>query len=448
MRCAAAAVVFGSGCPGSAGVRAAGMVDHGWSVGGDRLTAGPVAAVAVAGDAVLIASEVGATGAVGDVRRIGVDGATVWSRPLPARPRALAAGPTATGVATVVAIEGEIDGATLAAAGVLGLRDGLRGTPGAAVVRLGEDGAVRWSVSVGATHWAMVRALTLDGDQVVLGGAFAGTLRIGGRTETAAGGVDGFWARLDGDGHLLAIGRVGGDGFDAVTGVAALTDGRLAIGGTFTGTAELGDTDLASPKGDPVGGDGFVAVLDGAGALTWARTWGGLLEDTCAGVAALPDGEVAIAGTVSGEIDVAGRRMETAGPSDGLVAIFGVDGAVRGATLVGGVDVDTITAIVSTPGGGARGALGGRAVVAGRFSQTIATRRGLVAATGADAAFVAVVDREGVVVLAPIVTAAATVEAHLAADTTGWLVAAHADTLLTFGADPLPAGAAVWRRAW
>ena len=67
------------------------------------------------------------------------------------------------------------------------------------------------------------------GGGVLVGGAFAGTLRIGDRVVTSAGGVDGFWARLDGAGHLVALARMGGDGFDAVTGVAALTTGARPI---------------------------------------------------------------------------------------------------------------------------------------------------------------------------------------------------------------------------
>lgn len=438
----AAVLVFGVTVGGGGGagcargpVRGPALAGSGWTAGGDRLGAGPIAAVALAGDDVIVASDVAAAG--GEVRRLGGDGATRWIRPLPARPRALAASPTRI----VVAIEGDADLATLTAAGLTGLPDGLRGAPGAAVVMLGADGAPTWTVGVGGTRWAMVRAVVLDGDDVLVGGAFAGTLRIGDRVVTAAGGVDGFWARLDGAGHLVALARMGGDGFDAVTGVAALTDGRLAIVGTFTGPAELAGTDLDSARGDRIGGDGFVATFDRAGALAWARTWGGAYEDTGAGVAALAGGELVVAGTITGEVDVAGRRLTSRGTSDGMVAVLAGDGAVRGVTLVGGPDVDSVTAVAS-------GGAGGHALVAGRYNGAIATRAGTVAAPSADAGFVAVVDRDGVIGLAPVVSAAATVDVRIAADPRGWLAAAHADVPLALGADAQPAGGALWRRAW
>lgn len=420
--------VVGTGCPRAAAPAGPGLAASGWTLGADRLGTGAIVAIAPAGPDIIVATAEA-------VRRIGIDGAVAWSRAVPAAPSVVAVG----GGLIAVAIEGETDAAALAAAGIVGLPDGLRGAPGAAVIALGDDGAPRWTVGVGATRWAMVRALAVDGDEVVVGGTFAGTLRIGDKVVTAAGSADGFWARLDGQGALITLARIGGDGFDAVTGVAALTDGRIAVGGTFTGTAELAGTELESPKGDQVGGDGFVAVHDRAGALAWARTWGGELEDTCAGVAALAGGEVAIAGTVTGEIEVAGRRLTTAGISDGLVAVLGADGAVRGAALLGGPDVDSITALAAS---------GTHAVVAGRFSGTIATRHGAVSAPSADAAFVAAVDREGVLGLAPIASAAATIEARLAADDRGWVLAAHADLPLALGADAQPAGSALWRRPW
>ncbi len=363
------------------------------------------------------------------------DGGLAWSRALPARPSAV----IASGAQIVVAIEGEAGAAAFASLG-LGPRDGLRGTPGSALVALGADGVVRWLAELRSTRWVMVRAITTAGDDVLIGGAFAGTIRIGGRVVTAAGNGDGFWARVDRHGEVMALDRMGGDGFDAVTGVAALTDGRLAIAGTFTERAELGGRELVSPRGDRLHGDGFVAVLAG-GDLAWTRTWGGERDDTGAGVVALAGGELAIAGTVSGDVEVAGRRLTTAGDSDGLVAILAGDGAVRGAFLVGGGDVDSLTAIAAS-------AAGSQAVVAGRFSGSLVVPGAAVVAPGADAGFVALVDRDGVRAAQAVTTTASTVELRLAADATGWIAAAHAGAPLALGGDAVPAGAAAWRRRW
>jgi hypothetical protein len=437
---AAAAVVFGAGCArGGARPAGPGIAERGWIVGADRLGPDRLTAAAPAGDDVIVGSvRSGANGAdeAGMVRQIAADGSIGWSRALPAAPRAIA---VAADGSIAVALEGRADGSAVAAAGLDGLPDGLRGQPGAAVVVIDEGGAVRATIGAGATRWAMVKGLAWDGDALVIAGAFAGTLRLGDAVVTADGNADGFWARVERG--AVTLRRLGGDGFDAVNGVAVLTDGRLAIAGTFTGAAELAELTLESPADDEVAGDGFVAVIARDGAIVWARTWGGDLEDTGAGVAALAGGELAIAGTISGEVEVAGRRMIAAGASDGLIAILAGDGAVRGAHLIGGADVDSITSI-------AAGAGGSRAIVAGRFSGSLATRAGAIAAPSADAAFVALCDRDAILAAAPLATPAATVEARVAADPRGWLVAVHAGAPLGFLADHLPAGPALLRRPW
>lgn len=432
----AAAVLFGAGLAGCGGGqvprRTPGLDGVGAALGADRLGAGTLAAaVPLGADAVVALAD----GERGVVRRVG-DGAG-WSFALPARPTAIAAG--VAGLA--VAIAGEADEAVVAAAGLGALVGGLRGTPGAAVVGLDERGAWRFTRGVGATRWATVRALAATADGWVVGGAFAGTLRVGERLLTADGSADGFWAVLDRDGGVRALGRVGGEAFDAVTGVAVLTDGRVAITGVFTGAAELGARALESPRGDDVGGDGFVAVLAADGEPAWSRTWGGPLEDGAAGVAAVADGELVVAGTVRGEVEVAGRRLSSQGEADGLVVFLDRDGGVRAAFTVGGLDVDSLTAVAASAGGV-------DAIVAGRFSAALATAAGAVTAPSAEAGFVARVDRDGVRAALAVASDAATVELHLAADQAGWLAATSADAAVSLGGQPLPAGPALWRRAW
>jgi hypothetical protein len=133
---------------------------------------------------------------------------------------------------------------------------------------------------------------------------------------------------------------------------------------------------------DDVHGDGFVATVAADSAVRWVRTFGGPSADACAGVAATTDG-VVVAGTVRGAVDVAGRRLDAAGAADGLVAYFDRAGAVRATVLVGGPDFDGLTAVV---------ARGDTAVVAGWFSGTV----GGATAAGGDDAMLATVTPAGV----------------------------------------------------
>ena len=394
-----------AGCPRSGGRRPT-PSGPGWELGAEVVGAATVHGLAIvpgaAGPgsvpaAVIVASET-------RVRRLGRDGAVVWAREVGAD-------------AGRVALDGDlalvaVSGTASTSAAVPGLAGGLRGEPGAALLALAAaDGAVRWTVGAGSTRWSTVSAVTAAGDGFVVTGSFAGTLRVGDATVTAAGGVDGFAASIDRAGKVRWLRRMGGDSSDAITGAAALGGGRVAIAGTFTGPAELGDSELLALADKTLAADGFVAVIEPDGRVAWARAFGSADEDTCAGVAALTGGAVAVAGTVRGEVDVAGRRLEARGAADGLVAVFGADASVKSAWLVGGEDFDGLTAI---------GGSGSRIVVAGWFTGSLPTGE---RAEGVDDAMVGVADLDGATSVLPFPAAGTAELGALAVDAAGWAVA-------------------------
>lgn len=409
---ALAAVVLFGGCP-RGGARTPGGGGAGaaaWIAAG----AAPIGGIALAGDAAF------ASRGRALVRTDA--GAPTWSQPLPADGGAVAVAGAL--VAVAVSGTGPIDGLPL----------GLRGEPGAAVLGVGAvDGQRQWIVGIGATEWASVRALAATGDGVVVGGAFAGTLRVGDRVVTSAGRSDGFWATLGPDGAVRGLWRVGGPGADDVTGLAALPDGALAIAGTYGDRAELRDLTLPALFDDDHG-DGFVATLDAAGAVRWVRTFGGPSADTCAGVAATADG-VVVAGTVRGAVDVAGRRLEVAGAADGLVAYFDRAGAVRATVLVGGADFDGLTAVV---------AHADTAVVAGWFSGTLAG----ATAAGGDDAMLATVTPAGVAAVTPLTSDGLTTLHGLAADPDGWAVAIESTVAIALAGRALAIGGTIAATRW
>ena len=382
-----AVVLFG--CRGAAPVAPRDLGAAGWQVDAQVDASG----VAVAGDATY------ATTGPAVVRLDG--GRETWRVAIPAAGGAVAA--SGDLVAAAIHGTGAIDGLAL----------GLRGDPGAAIVGLAaSDGARRWLVGVGATSWARVRAVVAYGDGVAIAGSFAGTLRIGDRVVSSAGDSDGFWAVLDRAGAVQRLARMGGLGADAIAGLAALPDGALAIAGTYAGPAELDDVALP-PLYTGDFGDGFVAVVETGGAMRWARSWGNAGGDACAGVVATDDG-VAVAATVRGVVDVAGRRVDAHGGADGLVAFFNHTNAVRGTILVGGSDFDGLTAIAGQ---------GDRVVVGGWFSGTLDGPGGALVAAGGDDALLAVVTPDGVAALEAVSSDAAATVRAVATDATTWAAA-------------------------
>ncbi|MBK9029915.1 MAG: hypothetical protein IPL61_01000 [Myxococcales bacterium] len=409
----AAVLLFGA-CPRPAPTRPAAVAQVAWGVDGRAALAG----VAIVGDVGYLAG--GRTLARVD------GGAPTWSIDLPADGGAVAA--TDALVAVAVAGTGPLDGLPL----------GLRGEPGAAIIaRAARDGAARWLVGVGATEWVTVRALVARGDGFALAGTFAGTLRIGDHVLTSAGSADGFWAVLGADGAVRTVHRMGGAGADAVAGIAGLADGTLAIAGTYAGPAELDDAALPALY-DTDAADGFVAVVTDEGAMVWARTWGGPTGDACAGVVATADG-VAVAGTVRGVADVAGRRVEARGAADGLVTYFDARGSVRATVIVGGADFDGVTAIAGH---------GDDVVVGGWFSGTLAGPAAALVAIGGDDPMVARVRPEGVVALTALASPGAATIPAIAADDRGWLVALTSATAARFADAAVPAGASARASRW
>jgi hypothetical protein len=265
----------------------------------------------------------------------------------------------------------------------------LRGEPGAALAALdAATGTPAWQLAIDATEWSVITSLAAIPDGVIAAGSFAGTLRIGDRVVSSAGKADGFVARIATTGPTAGVAwliRLGGPGADAVQGVAAAGD-RIAIAGTFTAGADVLGQPLAAFDDRSPASDGFVAELDSGGALRWAQSFGGKLDDAVAGVAIDARGAVAVAASVRGTLRVGGADVVARGPADALVAWWTADGAPGTAIQLGGSDFDGLRAIA---------AIGDRVVVAGFYSGAIQLGDRALAAAGGDDAFIAALDATG-----------------------------------------------------
>jgi len=414
-RATAAVSIFGAlaGCPKPGPHGRLPSLAAAWPITAGEL--GPVGGLAVDGDAVFAAS--GRTVARFDA------GALRWTQALPAE-------------AGSSAIHGDTLAVALSGTGALAaLPFGLRGDPGAAVVGLdAATGQARWTLGVGATEWVIVRALAPGPDGFLVAGVFAGTLRVGDRVVTSAGNTDGFWARLGADGTVASLQRLGGGNADAVAGIAALPDGGLALAGTYTGAATVVDAELGALYPGPPAADGFVARLSADGRVAWIRSFGGDEGDSCAGVAVTADG-LAIAGTVRGAADVAGRRLDVQGAADGVVAYFDGAGAVRAAFLVGGTDLDGLTAIV---------AHGDTVVATGWF----AGRLGELVAAGGDDPMIVIATPSGPATIVPVHAGGVAAVHALAADATTWAIAIGSDGAARLGDDAIGTGTTVRAMRW
>jgi hypothetical protein len=258
----------------------------------------------------------------------------------------------------------------------------LRGEPGATVTALdSRGGAVRWSTTIDSTEWALVTSVAATDDGCVVGGSFAGTLRIGASVVTSAGGSDGFVARLGAKGEVRWLERLGGIGADAVQGVAVRGE-QIAIAGTFAAGAELAGEALVPQDDRTAYADGFVAELDANGARRWVASFGSRVDDAIAGVAIDDSGRVAVAATAREVVHLGASELVAHGEADAMIAWW-QDGKPGGGLLLGGPGFDGAGSIV---------AVGDRFAIGGFFSGSLRLGDRVLEAGGGDDAFVAVVE--------------------------------------------------------
>lgn len=107
------------------------------------------------------------------------------------------------------------------------------GTLNAFVARYSETGALRWVKTFRpGNNQTGLSISPLAGGNILVCGRFETTITLGSKTLTSTGNTDVFIARMDGDGDVLSVSRIGGPGEEE--GLLATTTGSTAIivGGT------------------------------------------------------------------------------------------------------------------------------------------------------------------------------------------------------------------------
>ena len=282
------------------------------------------------------------------------------------------------------------------------------GEPGAMIALIDpRTGTTKWTSAFTSTDWAIVSSLAATSEgEIVVGGTFSGTLRIGSHVVSSAGRSDGFVARLAADGQPRWVERIGGEFADGVTAVAVNSHG-VAIGGHFSVEADLRGMPLLAISQHTPQPDGFVAWLDNDGAPTWTHVFGSPSEDSVGGVAIDEADDVAVAATVrqgfAGVVDDGQAPATTAqlvgGTADGWIGVWDHAGAWRGGSLIGGADYDGLRSIAAMPNGTGF-------VVGGWFSGTmpLPTIATTLTARGGDDAFVASVSGDGTLLAATAIS--------------------------------------------
>lgn len=161
-----------------------------------------------------------------------------------------------------------------------------------------------------------------DNGDVILTGAFFGTIDFGTVQLTSNGGKDIFMARFDENGDCLWAIDGGGSGEDAGVAVSVAPNGDILLVGWYSAVATIAGSTLTSQGY----ADGFVARFDANGNGIWCRSFGGTSWDNGYGVALDNTGNVYITGRYTTSATFDGLTVSGTGDADLFVAKYDPNG--------------------------------------------------------------------------------------------------------------------------
>lgn len=266
-------------------------------------------------------------------------------------------------------------GATSLTSQQAGMADGF-------VTGLDANGDFLWAKRFGA-RGVCIAAVSDGSNSSILAGQLRGTANFGSSRLSSRGDDDIAIAKLDSFGNCVWAVQIGGTDVDYVRDITTLPDGSIIVTGLFRGSADFGSFTLTSAGESDI----FVAKLDRAGTVVWAKRAGGAEHDVGVAVSSLADGSTIVTGSFMKVATFGSTSVMSAGVTDAFIAKL--DGAGNFAWVKG--------AGGSTFDDGARVATfaDGSAVVAGCFMGIAFFDSTPLQSDGSEDVFVAKLDANG-----------------------------------------------------
>ena len=191
------------------------------------------------------------------------------------------------------------------------------------IAKYSSTGAYLWAKRIGGLSNDLAYSITTDtNNNIIVTGYFVGSVDFGGGSLTSSGVADIFIAKYSPTGAHLWSKRLGGSGSDISKSIATDSGGDVVVTGTFQGTVDFGGGSLTSAGSKDI----FVAKYSSAGAYIWSRSFGSSNDDYAYGVAVDGYGNVILTGTFIGTIDFGGGPMSPAGGGDIFLAKYSSTG--------------------------------------------------------------------------------------------------------------------------
>jgi hypothetical protein len=176
-----------------------------------------------------------------------------------------------------------------------------------------------WSQRFGDSNAQLPSQLAVDSaGNILVTGYFYGNVDFGGGLLTSAGGADVFVAKFDPDGNHLWSKRFGEANAQFGWEVAVDAMGNVLIGGSFSGTLDMGGGALTGWN------EMFVAKFDSAGNHLWSKRFGGSM--VLNGMTMDSAGNALLMGWFTTQVNFGGGPLVSAGWADVFVAKLDPDG--------------------------------------------------------------------------------------------------------------------------
>lgn len=202
------------------------------------------------------------------------------------------------------------------------------------VAHITASGTTSWAIQFGTPSFDLAWSVLPDG----AGGAIAMGNTRGSLGGASGGGNDVFLVRIDASGSILSSSQWGGPLSETVGDMVADGAGGLLFGGATNGTV----------FGPNAGGtDAYVARLDSAGNLSWSTTLGSVSADNLLAIEAVAPDEIYVGGGTSGALFGPALTVFS-----GFVARLDGTGAVTWGRRTVPSEVSSVTDLTPAPGGG------------------------------------------------------------------------------------------------
>jgi hypothetical protein len=254
----------------------------------------------------------------------------------------------------------------------------------ALIVALSDDGTVRWARALGSSlDQRDAGGVVFAGGVVYAASEFQGTLDTPVGSFAAAGGTDGYVARIDDDGVVVGVTHFDDPVDLHVFDAEASPLGDVIVVGSFDGPVDLGGGLLPHRGGTDI----YVLSMAPFGTHRWSTAFGDSGSPGDAEVHAADDGRVFVMGSFEGDLTIGDDALVSAGGTDALIVQLASDGSPVWARRFGGAEDDIVEGVVTDEAD--------RVFAAGAFRGTVDFGGGPLTSAGGEDIFVVVLTREG-----------------------------------------------------